>query len=182
MIGLVKSFGRALRAFGLSEKGVATVEFVIVFPFFVGVFLGAYEVAIMNIRAVMLERATDMAVREIRLAGGASVEHEDVRAYVCEIAILIRDCQDVVKIELTRVDRETWAVSMNDTPDCQDRLEEIKPPKNFQNGSENDLMLVRICAVVETVFPTFGVGRTIPQDPDGGYIIMSSSAFVNEPA
>lgn len=182
MIGHVRKIGRALRWFGVSEKGVATVEFVIVFPFFVGVFLGSYEVAIMNIRAVMLERAVDMAVREIRLAGGADIEHEDVRTFICNRMILIKDCTDVTKIELTRVDRDTWTVDLEATPDCQDRLDDIKPPKNFQNGTENDLMLVRVCAVVDTVFPTFGVGRTIPRDPDGGYILTSLSAFVNEPA
>ncbi|MEM7718396.1 MAG: pilus assembly protein [Pseudomonadota bacterium] len=181
MIGFAKKFGRTLRAFGLSEKGVASVEFVIVFPFFVGVFLSSYEVAIMNIRAVMMERAVDIAVREIRLAGGAQIEHEDVRTEICGNAILIPSCADVTKIELTRVDRDTWTTNLSDQADCQDRLDEIKPPKNFENGAANDLMLIRVCAVVDTVFPTFGVGRTIPQDENGGYIIIASSAFVNEP-
>lgn len=181
MIGIAKKFGRTLRAFGLSEKGVASVEFVIVFPFFVGVFLSSFEVAIMNIRAVVMERSVDIAVREIRLGGGTSIEHNDVRTQICNNAILIPECEDVTKIELTRVDRDTWTANVEDQADCQDRLDEIKPPKNFQNGTANDLMLIRVCAVVDTIFPTFGVGRSIPQDENGGYILISSSAFVNEP-
>lgn len=181
MTGLVKAFGRTLRAFGLSEKGVASVEFVVIFPFFVGVFLSAYEVAIMNIRAVMMERAVDIAVREIRLARGSDIEHEDVRWNICANAMGIPECLDVTKIELTRVDRETWTTNLEETPDCRDRLDEIKPPKNFQNGQQNDLMLIRVCAVVDPIFPTFGVGRTIPKDDSGGYLIIASSAFVNEP-
>ncbi|MEL7149437.1 MAG: pilus assembly protein [Pseudomonadota bacterium] len=181
MIGYAKKFGRTLRAFGISEKGVATVEFVVVFPFFVGVFLSSYEVAIMNIRAVMLERAVDIAVRDIRLGGGGAIEHNDVRQQICGEAILIPECTDVTKIELTRVDRVTWQTDLLDESDCQDRLDEIKPPKNFENGAQNDLMLIRVCSVVDTVFPTFGVGRSIPQDENGGYILISSSAFVNEP-
>ncbi|CAN0603706.1 unnamed protein product [Ectocarpus sp. 12 AP-2014] len=35
--------GKKLRKLGLSESGAASVEFVIVFPFFVGVFLSAFE-------------------------------------------------------------------------------------------------------------------------------------------
>lgn len=181
MIEYAKKFGQALRAFGQCERGVASVEFVVVFPFFVGVFLSSYEVAIMNMRAVMLERAVDLAVREIRLGGGSAIEHDDVRDQICSQAVLIPECSDVTKIELTRVDRETWAANVEDQADCQDRLDEIKPPKNFQNGAQNDLMLIRVCSVVDAVFPTFGVGRTIPKDEGGGYILISSSAFVNEP-
>ena len=35
MIGFTKKLGQRLRAFGLCESGVATVELVVVFPFFV---------------------------------------------------------------------------------------------------------------------------------------------------
>lgn len=182
MIGYAKKLGRALRAFGVCEKGVASVELVVVFPFFVGVFLSSYEVAIMNIRAVMMERAVDVAVRDIRLGGGGDIEHNDVRARICGEAILIPNCNDVTKIELTRIDRETWQANVEDEADCQDRLDEIKPPKNFKNGAQNDLMLIRVCAVVDSIFPTFGVGRSIPQDENGGYILISSSMFVNEPS
>ncbi len=181
MIGFAKKVGRTLRAFGLSEKGVASVEFVVVFPFFVGVFLSSYEVAIMNIRAVMMERAVDIAVRDIRLAGGAQIQHNAVRQGICDQAILIPECNSVTKIELTRVDRDTWTANLEDEVDCQDRMDQIRPPKNFQNGSQNDLMLIRVCATVDAIFPTFGVGRSIPKDEEGGYILISSSAFVNEP-
>jgi hypothetical protein len=181
MTGILEKLGRALRTFGVSERGVATVEFVVVFPFFVGVFLSSYEVAIMNMRAVMMERAMDIAVREIRLAGGAEIEHDDVRQGICDAALLIPECTDTMKIELTRVDRDNWTTSIDPDPDCRDRLDEIKPPKNVQNGQQNDLMLMRICAVVDPIFPTFGVGRTIPKDRSGGYILLASSAFVNEP-
>lgn len=181
MIGVAKKLGRALRAFGLSEKGVASVEFVVVFPFFVGIFLSSYEVAIMNMRAVLMERATDIAVRDIRLAGGATLQHDSVRDTICENALLIPDCSAVTKIELTRIDRDTWTTNVEDTADCADRLDDIKPPRNFANGSQNDLMLIRVCAVVDPIFPTFGVGRSIPKDASGGYLIISNSAFVNEP-
>ena len=61
--------GKFRRAFRF-ENGAASVEFVIVFPFFFGVFISSFEIGMMNIRALLLERATDLVVREIRLNSG----------------------------------------------------------------------------------------------------------------
>lgn len=180
MKNVLNWLGRALRAHCLSEKGAATVEFVIVFPFFVGVFLGGYEVAMMNMRAVMVERATDLVVREIRLGGGVQVDHDRVRGAICANTVMIPDCLNVVKIELTSLDSASPVVL--DSPDCEDRGDPaISAPRNFSNGQQNELMLIRVCAVVEPMIPTYGVGRTIPKDDTGAFNIVASSAFVIEP-
>ena len=180
MTNIPKWLGRALRAHGLSEKGAATVEVTIVFPFFVGVFLGGYEVSMMNMRAVMVERATDLVVREIRLGGGVQVDHDLVRNAICANTVMIPDCLNVVKIELTSLDADTPVLL--DEPDCEDRGEPgLSDPQNFSNGGQNELMLIRVCAVVEPMIPTFGVGRTIPKDDTGAFWILASSAFVIEP-
>lgn len=177
-------FGKKLRAglrrLGLSETGAASVEFVIVFPFFVGVFLSGYEVAIMNMRAVMVERAMDLAVRRIRLSSGAALNYDTVLRDICDDAFLIPDCDNVMKIELTPVSTQTWD-GMSNEVDCVKRDQTIQPVVKFSNGQQNELMLIRICAVVDPVFPGVGVGRTMPKDSSGGYQIIASSAFVNEP-
>lgn len=163
-----------------SDKGSASVEFVVVFPFFVVLFLSAYEVAMMNMRAVLLERAVDETVREIRLAGGVEIEHDDVRESICNRPTMVPDCAEVTMIELTVVDQVTWSGIQADV-DCVARGGPITPPDNFKNGQQNELMLIRVCAVVDPVFPSFGVGKSIPKDDSGGYWIIASSAFVNEP-
>lgn len=168
-----------LRRF-LGESGAASVEFVIVFPAFFAIFVSAFELGMMNIRAVMLERATDMVIRAVRLNQGADFEYEDVRDAVCDLAIALPDCQDILRVEMTPVDTDTWG-TLPRAADCVDRSQNVQPAVNFVNGVENELMLVRVCAVIDPFFPTVGIGRSMPKDSTGGYIITASSAFVNEP-
>lgn len=169
----------SLRRF-LGESGAASVELVIVFPIFFTIFVSAFELGMMNLRAVMLERATDITVRAIRVNQGADLSYEDVRDAVCELSFMIPNCNQVVKIEMTPVDKTVWG-TMPRQVDCIDRTENIAPVVSFENGIENELMLVRVCAVIDPFFPTVGIGRSMPKDRSGGYIVTASSAFVNEP-
>ena len=181
MSNILRKFYKGLRRLGLSESGAATVEFVVVFPFFVGVFVSAYEVAVMNMRAVMLERATDVVVREIRLTGGGDLNYDRVVEAICERTLMIPQCVDSTKIELRPVDTTTWDGLTNDLS-CIRREETIQAPIRFRNGVENEMMLMRVCSIVQPLFPTFGVGRSIPRDESGEhYRLIASTAFVNEP-
>ena len=172
--------GKKLRKLGLSESGAASVEFVIVFPFFVGVFLSAFEVAMMNTRAVMLERAMDLTVRDIRLSSGAVLNYNSILGDVCGRTALIPDCENTLRIELTSVDNTDFS-GIEDAAVCARRDLPVQPVVKFENGVENELMLIRVCAVVDPFFPNVGVGRSMPKDPSGGYQIVAASAFVNEP-
>lgn len=171
---------RKIRRLIRSERGAASVELVIVFPFFLGVFLSSFDVAMMNLRAVMVERATDIAVRSIRLSSGATLNYEAVRNDICAQAYLIPDCQNALKIELVRVNTTSWN-GLQNRPDCVARNNTIQPLIQFQNGQQNELMLIRVCAIVDPFFPGIGVGRSMPKDASGGYQVIASSAFVNEP-
>ncbi len=168
-----------LRRF-LGESGAASVEFVIVFPIFFTVFVSSFELGMMNIRAVMMERATDIVVRAIRVNQGTDLEYEDVRTAICDLSIMLPDCEQILRIEMTPVDKDVWG-TLPSGADCVDRSQNIQPVVNFTNGIENELMLVRVCAVLDPFFPTVGIGRSMPKDETGGYIITASSAFVNEP-
>lgn len=176
----MSKLGQRLRRLLRSEKGAASVEFVIVFPFFVGVFLSAFDVAMMNLRAVMLERATDTVVRQIRLSSGANLNYNTVLSDVCGQAFMIPDCTNTLRIELQPVNTTSWN-GLQNRPDCVARNNPIQPLVRFRNGVENELMLIRVCAVVDPIFPGIGVGRTMPKDASGGYQVIASSAFVNEP-
>ena len=174
------NFGKKIWKLGRSESGAASVEFVIVFPFFVLIFLSAFEVAMMNTRAGMLERAMDLTVREIRLSSGATLDYNTIQGRICGRATMIEDCENVLRIELTAIDMNNFA-GITDTADCIRRDLPVQPVVKFENGSENELMLIRVCAVVDPFFPNFGVGRSMPLDASGGFQIVASSAFVNEP-
>ena len=135
----------------------------------------------MNLRAVMFERATDIAVRGIRLSSGGQLEYDDIVAGICAETLVIADCENVLHLQLLPVNADTWT-GINSGVRCVARDSDIQPLVEFQNGQENELMLLRVCAVVDPIFPSIGVGRSMPKDASGGYQVIASSAFVNEPA
>jgi hypothetical protein len=48
-------------------------------------------------------------------------------------------------------------------------------------GGGNDVMLVRICAVFEPIFPTLGLGAQLTRVNESDYALVAAAAFVNEP-
>lgn len=83
-------------------------------------------------------------------------------------------------IELTPLNPATWEMPTSGTP-CVDRQEEITPFVNFAAGTENEIMLVRACVIVDPIFATSGFGAKLDRLPGGGFQMTASSAFVNEP-
>jgi Flp pilus assembly protein TadG len=54
---------RALR----NEEGTATMEFVLVIPLIMMIFMASFESGLLMTRSIMLEQSVDMAMRELRL-------------------------------------------------------------------------------------------------------------------
>ncbi|HHX90313.1 MAG TPA: pilus assembly protein, partial [Paracoccus sp.] len=48
-------------------------------------------------------------------------------------------------------------------------------------GVEHDLVLVRVCLIVDPVLPTSGWGLGLRPDESGGFRMVTSSVYVNEP-
>ncbi len=42
-------------------------------------------------------------------------------------------------------------------------------------------MMVRVCIVLEAMFPSTGIALNLPLDSDGGYGLVARTAFVAEP-
>ena len=171
---------RLSRRFRRREDGTASIEFVILFMPFMLLLSSTYEIGMANVRHVMLERGTDLAVRQIRLNTGAPPSKEDIRRMVCNGAGIIPDCLNVLEIELQSVDKATWAMPPREAS-CIDRDEAIQPVVKYENGLQNEMMMIRFCAVIDPLFPSFGLGYTMPKDASGGYRLVSMTAFVNEP-
>ena len=51
----------------------------------------------------------------------------------------------------------------------------------YQDGQQNDVMLVRICVAQDAMFPTTGIGLGLPKNA-GGYGLVAVTAFVIEPS
>lgn len=171
------SFLRRLR----SEKGSATVEFVILFPFFIALFGSSFEASYVTMRQMMLERATDIIVRNVRLGIGGTPTHDSLKADICNVAGIIPDCMQSLHIELELVDKSTWSVRTGNVQ-CVDRDEDIEPAVNFVPGNDNDLMLMTVCAVFEPMVPITGLGLKLPKVNGGKYYgLVAITAFANEP-
>ncbi len=162
--------------------GVSTIEFVILFPAFIFMFTCAYETGAIMVRDAMLERAVDIAVRDLRLGTAEPPSFDDFKAQICDASFALADCSEVIQVELEPVDRATWTALTGDVK-CIDRTRDIDPidETRYAVGEENDMMLVRVCALYKPLFSPGPFALRLPRDATGRYALVATSAFVNEP-
>ncbi|WP_322891368.1 MULTISPECIES: TadE/TadG family type IV pilus assembly protein [unclassified Yoonia] len=174
-----------LRRFQRDESGVVTVEFVIIFPIFVLLFLMTFESGMVSLRHFALERGVDLAVRDVRIGRMAVPSRDLLRAQICEYAGLLPDCENQLQVEMVRRSVRNW-VNVPATVQCIDRGAAVQPVVQFTNGGNNELIFLRACIRLDPVMPTTGLGRTIVERNAGGaaggsYALVSTSGFVVEP-
>ncbi|MFQ6549755.1 TadE/TadG family type IV pilus assembly protein [Aestuariibius sp. 2305UL40-4] len=185
---------RHFRHFRKQENGSSTIEFAILFPPVILLFLAAVEVGLYSMRHVALERGTDISVRAIRLnLVGLDIEDgltsDILRDLVCASSFMIPNCQNSVRVQLTRLDPEDVGTQLSDfqgrTVDCVDRDSgSPMPVVPYGPPASNELMVVRVCAIFDPVFPTTGFfANPIPKQPNTPdmYALVSTSAFAVEP-
>lgn len=180
----------SLSHFLRSENGTATIEFVFVIPIVMMIFMASFESSFYMARHVMLERSLDMTMRELRLGMLGAVTHADLKKRICERGVFLgsaADCLKSMKIWLQPIDTISFGMPTT-PPTCVDRLQNIDPlldppTAEYARGTANQIMLVRVCLQEDPMFPTTPVGaQLIKNSVDGGYSIVSSSVFVNEPS
>lgn len=174
-----------LRRFVMSEDGTAAIEFALCFPVMVFMFIMAFESGMMMIRAIMLERGVDMTMRDLRVGlipqpVAPRTMVEELKDRICTNALVIRNCDAVLVMNLTRISMDTWDMPL--TPvECMNRDEDVNLLDSVTTGAGGDLMLVRACVSVDPIFPTSGLGLNLPQNGNDGYWLATVSAFANEP-
>lgn len=163
-----------------NEDGSSTVEFVLIFPVIFGIFMSGYEASMYVTRFVLLDRALDITMRELRLGRLPGATHDTLKDEICDRTILIRDCRQNLKLALQPVDTGTF--TMPNTPmQCVDRTQAIQPVTTVNPGAGDQIMIVRACVIIYGVFPGSAIGTRMPKEPGGGYIMTAKSVFVNEP-
>ena len=163
------------------EDGSATVEFAISVPILLSIFIMGMEAGVVNLRQVMLDRALDLTIRDLRLGHlGAQPEFEDVRDRLCENAFLLPNCSSNLALELTSVTLDNWAPP-SESVACVDRDEDIAPVNAFTQAGQLRPTLVRACMIVDLMFPTSRLGLNLATDAQGGFQMMSFSLYINEP-
>jgi Flp pilus assembly protein TadG len=183
---------KRLRAFGRRQDGNATIEFVFLFPLFMAIFLMGFESGYYMVRTVMLERAVDMSVRDIRLGNGRVPEFAAVKENICENAIIFPKCDETIHVYMEEVAIAPGAIAAVTGPArCTNRFSE-DPQYNeddYNVGNSNTMMVVQVCAVVSPFFPTTGIGLGLQNaelgvagvENAGMMAIVATTAFVNEP-
>jgi hypothetical protein len=169
-----------LRRFRQREDGSATFEVVLVLPILMTIFMTAFESGYLMTRQILLERATDQVVRDIRLGRMPTPTVNQIRDAICDRTLILIDCEDDLAINLQRVSKTAWDLPTGQIP-CVDRIEEVDPSLVVNPNMPSDVMLVRVCIIQDAIFPGAGLGLGMVREGDDGYALVAVSAFVNEP-
>lgn len=168
------------KRFLTAQDGGVTIEFVILVPLVLYFFFLALETGLWSAREIMLRRATNLAVRDVRLATGSAPSYEDMKALICERSFFKGGCVDGIRIDMRAMPVSEWANIEGSAP-CIDRSEEFDPANFFIPGQQNNLMLMRVCRLFEPLLPGTGLGRRLPEGSAGEYGVRINTAFVTEP-
>ena len=168
--------------FQRDRRGSATMEFMVLFPFLMTLIFMIAEIGTFMVRSVNLERALDIAIRDVRL-GAAGIDTLDgLRTRICSSAFLISECESVLLVELFSLGDSVAGASLpGGLYQCRNRAEDIDPVVSFDPSGPGEIIIVRACLIADPVFPATGLLSTLPEAMGGGYAILAQSAFINEP-
>lgn len=180
MSSLFTRFGRFRR----SDDGSATIEFVILFPMIMTIVLMGIESGFYMVRNIMLERAVDISMRDVRLGNGRVPSIEALKTDICDNGVISSTCEEDLRIEMREVAIAPGGVDvMAGAPLCTNVSEE-DPDQNasvYTAGDINSMMIVRVCALQKPFFPTTHLGAGMIRDVEGNFNLVASAAFVTEP-
>lgn len=177
-----------LGQFLADERGTATIEFLFVFPVIFTVFTASFESSLYMAKYVMFERGVDIVIRQVRLGNGRNITHQRLKEEICEVGLLINsrtECMQRLRIWMQPVNTASFDLSQVPLNTCVERAEELnldEPPANeFAYGTDNDIILMKVCLKEWPIFPTTAVSVRMPPQPDGSVAMTVSTVFVNEP-
>jgi Flp pilus assembly protein TadG len=139
------------------------------------------DYGVVMLRQVFLDRAVDMAAREVRLGQITNSGFNEFRDRICARTLLLQNCSGTIAIEMRPIDTATWA-NLQVPARCVNRQEDISPVLAFVPGAgQQELMLIRVCVAADPFIRLTGYVMGMSQNADGIYNIVSRAAWVNEP-
>lgn len=166
--------------FKRSEEGGVTIELALLVPIVLYLFFLALETGLWSARDIMLRRATNVVVREVRLSTANPPSYEAMKERICERSFFQKGCLEGIRVEMRSMPISSWADISGAAP-CVDHEESFDPANSFMPGQENNLMMVRVCRLFEPLLPGTGLGRKLPENSAGEYGVRVVTAFVTEP-
>lgn len=169
-----------LRDFTIAATGVAAIEFGVVGPVFLALVFGTFETGGLLVRSMTLDRALDKAVRVVRVKGGVTtISQAQFRDMVCDGLLMFSSgCKTNLTVEMTVV-KSTAGFPSASAP-CVSRVAP-NPTVNYSSGSRSDMIYVRSCLLVDPMLPLIASGLGFPRNASGGFHVISTSGFMNEP-
>jgi len=134
----------------------------------------------LSTRHVMLERGLDQTVREVRIGRILDPTHDVLKDKICEYAGIIPECSDNLRLEMINNDLRAWS-PMSESVQCVDREEEAAPVITFNTALNNELIVLRVCALFDPMVPLGVIGTTIPKESGAAYGLVATSSYVMEP-
>jgi len=162
------------------RRGAAAVEFALVVPVLLAVIFSTLEAGWVMLQSIMLDRALDMTVRELRIGSFVNPTQAQMRERVCERALILADCNRTLALELLPIVNP--ADYPADSARCVNRSSTIEPVLRFNAGVRSDIVFVRACYVVSPITPGMGLALALSKDSTGAVRLVSKSAFANEPS
>lgn len=180
-----------LRSFMRDEKGVSTIEFVVLAPIFFLMLFWSFELGIFMYRWSLLERGLDKTVRSLMLGdidlATSADPFEDIKDIICLNANNLNSCNDNLHLELNTT---TASIGLPTVElQCIDKEDaDWDPIKTAHGGNcpdgapvgETEIVYLRACVLLKPTL-TSAYALPFPKDSAGYVQLRSSSAFVNEP-
>ena len=177
MSNLSRSLIRFLRR---DTRGAAAIEFALVVPILLAIIFSTLEAGWIMVQTIMLDRALDMTVRELRIGSFVDPTQEKMRDSICDKAVVLADCRNTLALELIPIAGSSSYPT--DAARCLDRSTDIEPALRFNPGRRTEMVFVRACYVVAPLTPRFALGLLLTKDANGDVRLISKSGFVNEPS
>ncbi|WP_420860747.1 TadE/TadG family type IV pilus assembly protein [Algirhabdus cladophorae] len=176
-----RPFLQRLKRFQRDEDGNATIEFVILFPWFIFIMMMSIEAGLASSRNAMLERSLEQTVRAIRINTASPPNYNQVKKMICDGAPIFAKCDTRLLLEMEEIDPRA-PLTVNKNTQCNDDPEIIKPTRGYATVGDNTLMLLRACIMTKQFFVVNGIGLDMPRIKGGFYGIVATTVFASEPS
>ena len=110
----------------------------------------------------------------------AAQQIEEIKTKICEGAAFLPDCEQNLRLEMIPQDMRNWTHIPLEA-ECVDWASVVNPARTFTPGQQNQMMVLRACAIVPVMFEPTTFIRALKRDQQGNFSVVATNAFVQEP-
>ncbi|HEY0213552.1 MAG TPA: hypothetical protein VGC40_08205 [Paenirhodobacter sp.] len=164
-----------------AETGAVTLPTLFWIPLFFMILLMAVEVMVINMRQVLLDRAVEVATRDLRLGSASIPSHDALKTRICQIIAFVPDCATNLAVEVFPVNLSNWSLVNPEAPRCSDITSTLVDDPVFDPATGNQLVALRACLRLKPMTRLDPMALALHLDATGRFALSSTTVFVNEP-